>query len=75
MTKAAVLPVPFFARARISRWRGRRNGFLLNGGRFFEPGFEDAHEQLALEEHVLEFGAFCRCYIFRLRAIIFFGPL
>ena len=61
MVNAAVLPVPFLARARMSRpvsaigmdssWIGRRA---------LEALLEDAHQELALEEVVLELVALGR---------------
>ena len=54
MVNAAVLPVPFLARARISRPVRDGNGLLLDGGGSLETLLEDAHEELALEEVILK---------------------
>jgi hypothetical protein len=43
----------------------------LDGRGFFKTGFEDAHEEFAAEEHVLEFEAFGGSYVFGLWTEVF----
>ena len=52
----------------VALGEGDGDGFLLDRRGLFEPGFEDAHEELSTEEHVLEFGALGGGDVFGLRA-------